>query len=268
MLYMIGLGLSYDYVSVRAINRIKKCERVFLEGYTSLFSECSLIEFKEFLENEINNEETKINVEITTREFSENRSSEIIEIAKKTSVAFLVIGDVFSATTHSSIFLEAKKAKVSVEVINNSSIITAVGITGLSLYKFGRITTIVCPRENFFPLSPYEVIQENKKNKLHTLVLLDIYSENNKKKDEMLRLLNINHAIELLFKMEDKIKNNVINNETKAVGCSRLGSKNPIIKYGNLNDLKNQDFGDPPHCLIFPSDMHFMEEEILNLYSI
>jgi len=55
----------------------------------------------------------------------------MIEKAKTEEVAFCVVGDPFSATTHSDLFLRCRKEGVNVEVIPNASIITAMGITGL-----------------------------------------------------------------------------------------------------------------------------------------
>ncbi len=37
MLYLIGLGLSYETdITVRGLNVVKSCKRVYLEAYTSI----------------------------------------------------------------------------------------------------------------------------------------------------------------------------------------------------------------------------------------
>ena len=46
-------------------------------------------------------------------------------------IAFLVVGDPFCATTHTDVFLRATKLGIMVEVIHNSSIVNAIGCTGL-----------------------------------------------------------------------------------------------------------------------------------------
>lgn len=51
--------------------------------------------------------------------------------------AFLVVGDAFCATTHSDLYLRAVKLGIKVEVIHNASIISAVGCSGLQVYRFG-----------------------------------------------------------------------------------------------------------------------------------
>lgn len=49
----------------------------------------------------------------------------------------MVVGDAFCATTHSDLFLRASKLGIKVEVIHNASIISAVGCSGLQVYRFG-----------------------------------------------------------------------------------------------------------------------------------
>mgnify|MGYP001614308571 FL=1 len=50
------------------------------------------------------------------------------------------------------------------------------------------------------------------------------------------------------------------------VGCARLGSDTQKIKYGNVHELIDYEFGKPLHCLIIPGKLHFMEEEMLKLW--
>lgn len=45
----------------------------------------------------------------------------------------------FSATTHSDLQLRAQEQGVEVIVIHNASIMNAVGVTGLQLYRFGEV---------------------------------------------------------------------------------------------------------------------------------
>jgi diphthine synthase len=37
----------------------------------------------------------------------------------------------------------------------------------------------------------------------------------------------------------------------------------PVVKAGYISQLFNYDFGEPPHTLIFPARLHFMEAEAL-----
>ena len=55
----------------------------------------------------------------------------MISQAKDADIAFCVVGDPFSATTHTDLFLRCQDAGVEVNVVPNASIMTAVGMTGL-----------------------------------------------------------------------------------------------------------------------------------------
>ena len=236
---MIGIGLNDEKdISVKGLETIKKCDFVYLENYTSKLN-CTIKDLEKLYGKK---------VILADRELVEKKAAQIIENAKKQKVAFLVIGDVFSATTHADIFLMAKKEKIKVKVIPNASVISAVGITGLEVYKFGKITSI--PFENKKIKSPIDVFNKNYKNDLHTLFLLDI------KKD---KLMTINEAVDFLIK--NKIDENMM-----AVACAALGSDEPFIKYAKLEDLKDIEVNKFPQCLIIPAKLHFIEEEMLNSY--
>ena len=184
----------------------------------------------------------------------EKKSENIIEPAKNSNVAFLVIGDVFGATTHTDLLLRAKEEGVDVIIINNASILNAVGIIGLELYKYGKTTSI--PFHNANVEAPYDVIAQNKKNKLHTLCLLDIDAENGK-------YMTIKEAVEYLLRIEEKRKEKVFTKKTLCVGVARLGSELPKIVYATAEELLKIDFGEPLHSLIVPGELHFIEEEAM-----
>src|SRR3989338_812188 len=132
-LHLIGLGLSSEKdISVKGLKTIKKCSKIYLENYTSLL-QCSIQDLEKFYGKRII---------IANREKTEQQFSEILKEAKTKEVAFLVVGDPFSATTHTELFREAREKKIPVKVIHNASILTAIGITGLQLYKFGRTASI------------------------------------------------------------------------------------------------------------------------------
>ena len=170
------------------------------------------------------------------------------------------MGDPFSATTHIELFKLAKEKKVPVEIIHNASVLTAVGITGLQLYKFGKTTSIPFIEDHPNLETPYTVLKENQQSGLHTLFLLDL-------KPDQERFMTVNQALEILENIEARKKEKVIKKNMFVVGCARLGSNNAIIKAGPLEKIKTLDFGNPPHCLIIPGKMHFMEEEVVKFYS-
>jgi diphthine synthase len=248
MLYLIGLGLSNEKdITVRGLEAIKKCDKVYLEGYTSLL-QISKEQLEEYYGKEII---------IADREMTEQGDEAIISEAKEKDVAFLIIGDVFSATTHIQLFKLAKEKEVKVEVINNASVLNAVGIVGLELYKYGKITSIPFIEDHPQLETPYNVLKEN--GEMHTLFLLDLKPGEDK-------YMTVNSALSILEKIEERKKEGLISDETLVVGCARLGCSDFIVKSGKLSEIKKFDFGAPLHCLIIPGKMHFVEEEVLKLW--
>lgn len=241
-LYFIGLGLNDEKdISLKALEIIKKCDFAYLESYTSKLN-VSINDLEKLYDKKIIK---------AGRDMVENKAEKtILKQAKEKSIAFLVVGDPMAATTHVDLFLRAKKLDIKTKIIHNASVLTAVGITGLELYKFGKTTSIPFNNENI--KSPIETLKNNQKFGLHTLFLLDLDPENNK-------FLTITQAAEYLLK--NKVKEN-----TKAVACASLGSDNPYIKYDSLENLKKLKIKEFPQCLIIPGKLHFMEEEALNVY--
>src|SRR3989344_6283387 len=111
-LYMMGLGLDYKVISVKALEVAKGCKVLYAENYTSVQLD------KERLEKLF-----KRDVILADRNMVENRAEEsILKDAKDNTVGFLVMGDVFSATTHSDLFLRAKKTGIKTYVLHGSSV--------------------------------------------------------------------------------------------------------------------------------------------------
>ena len=109
MLYLIGLGLGdVTDVTLKGFNLIKKCDKVFLEGYTSLLLSSSVDDLENFYGKSIT---------VADREFVENNVDDILEPAVDGSVCFLVVGDPLGATTHSDIILRAVKRNISYQVM-------------------------------------------------------------------------------------------------------------------------------------------------------
>ena len=130
------------------------------------------------------------------------------------------------------------------------------GLLGLQNYKFGRSTTLAYPEGDYFPTSPYDVIKNNKKMGLHTLVLLDIQADRN-------RYMTANEGIKILIDYEKKIKNNVFTKNSIICVVARAGSDKPIARADEIDVLEKIDFGQPLHTLVIPGDLHFMEVEAL-----
>jgi diphthine synthase len=265
-LYIIGIGLhDWKDVTLRGLELIKGSGKVYLESYTSIL-QCS----KEDLEKEYGKE-----VVLADRELVEKGAESILKEASEDDVAFLVIGDPMSATTHTDLYLRARKKGVAVEVVNNASVLTAVGVVGLELYKYGKTPSIVFPDEKLTVQSHYDTIKENRERGLHTLCLLDI-KVSEPTRDELMkekpstraepRFMTVNQAVQNLLDIEEKRKEGVFTAETLVLGCARLGSPDMKVKCGKASDILSQDFGGPLHCLIVPGKLHFVEEEALELW--
>ena len=134
VLYLIGLGLSDEKnITIRGLEYIKESDYVYMEYYTSI-----LTVDKTILEKYYNKE-----IILADREMIEsNFDKEILEKAKTKKVSLLVVGDPFSATTHMDLYLRCINEGVKVETVHNASILNSIGITGLSLYRFGETVSI------------------------------------------------------------------------------------------------------------------------------
>ncbi|EKQ52733.1 MAG: diphthine synthase [Methanobacterium sp. Maddingley MBC34] len=246
MLYLVGLGLYNEKdISLNGLEAIKSADVVYAEFYTArLFGG----DFKSL------EKLAGVTINILRREEVEEENLPIKQAETK-DVAFLTAGDPLMATTHSDILMEARKKGIKTRVIHASSILSAApGIAGLQAYKFGKVTTIPRPEENYFPHSPYQVIGENKKMGLHTLVLLDIQAHRD-------YYMTANEGLEYLLRVENERKEGLITEDTLAVVIARAGSPEPLVRADRVNVLTGEDFGGPLHCIIIPGDMHFMEAE-------
>ncbi len=257
-LYFIGLGLNDEKdITLRGLEAIKKCKKLYLESYTSSL-QCPVARLEKLY---------KKKMILADREMVEQHAEEtILADAMEGDVGFLVIGDPMAATTHTDLFLRAKEKGIDVRIINNASIMNAISNTGLELYKFGRTTSIVFPRENWMPESPYDAIKTNKQFGLHTLCLLDIQVETSKKDTGASRCMTVNEGIRYLLDIGKKRKDATVTEDTLMVGCARLGGKDAMIRTGKARDLLQLDFGKPLHCLIIPGELHFKEEEMLKVW--
>lgn len=249
-LYLIGLGLGDQKdISLKGLEIIKRCSRVYLENYTSLL-QCPISSLEKLYGKKIT---------LAARETCEQGAEKIVEEAKRTGVAFLVVGDPFSATTHVELYRLAKEKKVPVQVINNVSILTAVGITGLQLYRFGKTASIPFLQDVPQIETPYMILRENRILEMHTLFLLDL-------KPQQKTFLTIREGLEILESIEARKKEGVVKESILTIGCARLGSDTSKIVSAPLKKLKSIDFGQPPYCFIIPGKLHFLEEEMVEMW--
>jgi diphthine synthase len=192
-------------------------------------------------------------------DLEEHPEENVLKYAVDKKVCLLVSGDPMVATTHSDLVLRARKKGISVSFVHASSVFSAVAETGLQIYKFGKTTTIAYPEGSYFPMSPYDVLKQNKDAGLHTLCLLDVKAGEGK-------YMSVSEAVELILRMEESKKQDVFTKDSLCVGVARLGG-DLKIKAGKASEIAKTDFGKPPHILIIPGKMHYMEEEFLKFFS-
>lgn len=240
MFYLIGLGLDEGDVSLKAVEALKKCAAVYAELYTSKW------------QGDLTKLGSMTGKKIETLPREKVESDFLVSEAKNKSVALLISGDPLTATTHIQLLMDAKNNGVKAEIIHAPSIYTAIAETGLQLYKFGRATTLVAPEKNFFPESPYDIINDNRKAGLHSLVLLDIP-------------MTARKGAEVLLGLEKMKKKGAV--KERIVACCRLGTGNKIIKYGTVDGLaKDKELDVIPAVLLVPGKLNFKEEEALELW--
>lgn len=266
MLYLIGIGLGNEKdISLNALEAVKKCNNVYLESYTSL-GNFNVEDMKKLYGKDII---------IADRDMVE-RSAEntILKDALEGDAAFLVVGDAFAATTHADLVLRAKKKNIQVKYFHNASIINAVGVSGLELYKFGKTTSMVFFEDDWKPATAYDAVELNLKDGLHTLVLLDIkvaepskqdlMKESFSRKNQPAKFMTVNECLGQFLELEKQKKKGLFNEDTFVIGCARIGSDDLIVKPGTLKELMHFDFGKPLHCVIIPGKLHFIEQEFLD----
>ncbi|ABR55353.1 diphthine synthase [Methanococcus vannielii SB] len=248
MLVMAGLGL-YDEldVTLKTVEFAKKVDKIYAEFYTAILTGTTIEKIEKTLQKEIT---------VLNREKVEYETNKLIEEAKEKDIMFLTAGDPMVATTHVDIAVEARKKGIEVIILNAPSIYSAIGITGLQLYKFGKTTSIVFPEPNYFPETPYDVIKDNLSLGYHTLCLLDIQTDKQK-------FMTANEGLSVLLEIEEKRKEKIIDENTKVLVVARAGSIKPGLFYGKIKDLIKHDFGTPLHCVIILGKLHFMETDAL-----
>ncbi|KAI0343547.1 Diphthine synthase [Trametopsis cervina] len=273
MFYIIGLGLCDERdITVRGLEAVKGCSRVYLEAYTSI-----LMVNKERLEAYYGKD-----LILADRDMVETESDEILRNADKEDIALLVVGDPFGATTHTDIILRARSQKIPVRVIHNASIMNAIGACGLQLYNFGQTVSLVFFTDTWKPDSFYDRIKENADLGMHTLVLLDIkvkeQSEENlargRKIYEPPRYMSITQAVSQLVEIEELRQGGILEPEkTLAIAMSRVGGgEQERIVSGTLAELLSQPseaFGEPLHSLVVVGKrVHHLEVEYAESFAV
>eukprot|EP00921_Rhytidocystis_pertsovi_P016008 GHVQ01025319.1.p1 GENE.GHVQ01025319.1~~GHVQ01025319.1.p1 ORF type:complete len:278 (+),score=26.12 GHVQ01025319.1:328-1161(+) len=267
VLHLIGLGLTDEKdITLKGLEIVKRCEAVYLEAYTSIMGvDKSALEAL-----------YDTTIQLADRSDVEEGCDVMIKRALLSDVALLVVGDPLCATTHGDLVLRAKEQNVVVNVVHNASIVSAVGVTGLQIYRFGEIVSIPFFDGQWRPESFYDKLKTNKDLGLHTLCLLDIKVKEQTPENLMRgkpiyeppRYMSIRQCIEQLLEVEAKKQLKVCSGDVKAFGLARIGSSTQKIVSGSLNELAGcEEFGGPLHSLVICSEtLHDIENSFFELY--
>jgi len=250
MFYLIGIGLKPAHLTLEAIECIKKCGQVFLEDYTSEYSQGLARELNEIVGREIK--------QISRNDVEENFESALLS-ATANDIALLVFGNPLTATTHIQLLLDAKEKGIKYKVIPGISITNMIAESGLDEYKFGRTVTICFQLENFKPETFFDQMIENQKVGLHTLCLLDI-----KKDQRPQRLMNAKEGVEILEEIAGKRK---LKKKYEYIALLAMASDKQRILVGKENIMNSKEIYELfPQCLIVPGKTNEKEKEALKMH--
>ena len=247
MLTFVGLGLfDKEDVSIRGLNIIRSADQVFLECYTSRLMGATLTDLEQFYQKPVHP---------LCREDVEQHPEELLDCASRGNVVFLCAGDPMVSTTHADLRMRAEKRGIPTAIIHAASIASAVcGLSGLQNYRFGKACSLPFPQKNWSPTSPIDVIKENRKRNLHTLVYLDIQDD---------RYMTVGEAVELLKILAEQKGISI----PLYVGIARAGSGVPVVRAGTAEKIRAENFGPPLHIVIIPAELHEMEREYLEMFA-
>ena len=250
LLVFVGLGLHDEKgLTLRGLELARRADAVFLELYTNPMPNLHLEKLRRLVGRPIRL--------VSRKMMEEEEGKQILKEAEKGLTVLLVPGDPFIATTHIDLRIRAEKMGIKTSVVHGPSIISAaISLSGLQNYRFGRTVTIPYPEMEAYPETPLQVILENRGRDLHTLCLLDLKAEER-------RYMTVRDALEVLLRAEEKAKVGAVGLNTLVVAVARAGSPNPIVRAGSVGEIMGEDLGQPPHTLIFPASLHFMEAEAL-----
>lgn len=249
MLWFVGTGINgYRGLSLAALDVLKKCDTIYAERFTSTLSDDDLSGLRSIVGKEIRP---------VQRSFVED-GREILENARKGEIALVTYGDPLIATTHSELRSRAAKSSIKTAVLHSASGITSIiGETGLHVYKFGRMVTMMSEPQS--AISVYNTIFENLLAGNHTLILTE-YSHDESGKPFF---LDPDSVFKMLLDVERDQKHQIFSDATFAIVASRIGLADQRITSGRVGTLAKMDFGTGPHSVIVTGSLHFTESEAI-----
>lgn len=247
MLYLIGIGLNPRQLTFEALDAIKRCESLYLETYTSRFSQGIASELEAMIKKPI--------MALGRTQVEEGFAS-VLSAAHKKDIGLLIYGNPLFATTHVQLLLDAQEKGIPSRVIAGISISNYLGHTGLDSYRFGRVTTVVFQEPSYSPESFFDIVTANHERGLHTLCLLDIRTEEE-------RFMGIHEAARILLDIGKRHKNAWIAT-APMIGIYAAGSDAQEIRCASAQQLADHRSDRFPQTLIVCGKLTEKEEEALS----
>lgn len=247
-LTFVGLGLDEGGrdLTLSAIETIKSSDFVYFEAYTSPFNDAVTSKIKEL---------TGKNVEQVSREFVED-GKQIIEAVMRENIVLISPGDPMIATTHTELRIRAEEIGIATRIIHNASIFTSLpGEIGLHTYKLGKTVTFTTEVNSAIPVV-YQTVHDNLIRGLHTIILLEYNYVRKSSVDPI-------QALKALTKAEEDFKQGIFTEDSFMVVASRIGRSDQELSGGLIQTLLKEEFGQHPHALVIPGELHFTEKDAL-----
>ena len=164
-LWLIGIGPGdLDHITERARRVATECSKRYLEGYTAVLPPAE----EGRLESVVGPWKRLMRDSVEAPEI-------LLDEARESAIALLVVGDPMQATTHIDLEERCAGEGIGFHVIPGlTATALAVSVSGLQSYRFGRQVTIPFSDGEYLPTSPFEMICRNKEGGMHTLALLDL----------------------------------------------------------------------------------------------
>ncbi|AAK41227.1 diphthine synthase [Saccharolobus solfataricus] len=249
ILSLVGLGISKKFITDSAIETLSNSDIIIFDRYTSRSCDINV----DVLRRLVKGEREFIEAD---RSLLENNSKAIIDyLDKGYNVSIASIGDALIATTHVSLLIEAKHRGHEVKVIPGISVhCYLISKSLLSSYKFGKSVTVTFPYNDFIDPTPYNVIKDNKERGLHTILYLDLKNE---------KAMTANEALQILLRLEERHKKSVLSKSDIIIVGARLGCDDERIIALKVEEATSFDFGNTPHIIIIPGNLHYMEADAI-----
>jgi diphthine synthase len=256
MLKLLGLGLSADTITVGVLKKIvTECDVIFVDSYTSVwFPDISMMLSMLSVIGKT--------ITVASRRHLEGEGiRDIIKLAQEKNVCIAVVGDPLIATTHSSIIVEAISQNIDVEVVPSVSVLNAtISFSCLQSYRFGKMATVVSPKNGITYEYPYDVLKMNRSLNLHTLLLLEIDLEKN-------YFMKPYEALSILLYIQSRRSETILSNDDIVIVMADLTSCSHNVWVTTISEVlnnKHEFSSNTLYTIIIPAKrLHPIEEECL-----